>query len=173
MGLDISAYKGLVLANEGEGFDETGEDIEDGFACFYVNEDFPGREGTIKNRRAYKYDDCFGFRAGSYGGYNHWREELARIAGWPLRTYTRQYAGETESYAASAWVASEGPFWELINFSDCEGVIGAEASKKLAADFAEYQSKADKHTDEYWKERYAKWRKAFEMASENGCVSFH
>lgn len=172
MGLDITAYKGLVLANGNDGFDEVGE-LKDGFESFYVNEDFPGRADDIKSRHAYTATDSFGFRAGSYGGYNLWREQLAQLAGWVPIQHTPRWGEPYESYAAAAWAASEGPFWELINFSDCEGTIGSAVSKKLAEDFAKYQSKADKHYDDWFKQRYNHWRKAFEMASENGCVSFH
>ena len=34
------------------------------------------------------------------------------------------------------------PFVELINFSDCEGVIGPEVAAKLAKDFADYEFSA-------------------------------
>ena len=70
--------------------------------------------------------------------------------------------------------AYEGlPFFELINFSDCEGILGAPVCAKLAADFAKYQERANTSHDEWWREKYAGWRRAFEMAADNGCVEFH
>jgi hypothetical protein len=74
---------------------------------------------------------------------------------------------------AAAWGMSEGPFWELIHFSDCEGTIGPEVSAKLAQDFARYQDQADAHPDERFRDLYATWRTAFEMASQGGAVDFH
>lgn len=32
---------------------------------------------------------------------------------------------------------------------------------------------ADAWGDEYWRERYAYWRQAFEMAADGGAVDFH
>jgi len=39
-------------------------------------------------------------------------------------------------------------------------------------DFEKFQEKADK-IGGYFLEKYNKWRKAFEHASENGAISFH
>jgi len=173
MGLDITWHRGLTKANGNEAFDEHGDLRDDGeWFQLCVNTDFPGRADDIEHRAAYRSEECDDFRAGSYGGYNRWRDELAKLAGWPRITH-EEYGRDQHSYAASAWRATEGPFWELINFSDCEGVIGAAVSAKLARDFADYQRKADQHPRTYFRELYAMWRKAFEKASDRGCVDFH
>lgn len=176
MGLDITAHRKMqkidcVFDADGEPIDLTTREGVEYDSRPYVNPDFPGRQGRIEDRAVYKSDEDFRFRAGSYSGYNCWRDDLAKMAGWPLGSY-EQYGREWSSHAASAWAASEGPFLELIWFSDCEGVIGAEVSAKLAKDFAEYQSKADAHPEEYFRAKYAEWRKAFEMASDDGAVIF-
>ncbi len=121
----------------------------------------------------YETADEIDFRAGSYGGYNEWREQLAELAGYPKRLLFSDHRSPTELHAAGAWEAAHGPFWELINFSDCEGVIGPKTSAKLAQDFAEHQGKADTHPDEWFRELYATWRRAFELASDDGAVAFH
>jgi len=116
------------------------------------------------------------FRAGSYSGYNEWREQLAELAGYPAQpaNFAEATPGRPpKEHSAGAWASTSGPFWELINFSDCEGVIGAKTSAKLAQDFAEYQGKADAHADEWFRELYATWRRAFELASDDGAVAFH
>ena len=115
-----------------------------------------------------------GFRAGSYSGYNHWREKLAEIAGYPSIETDRFGSGLKEMrHDAGAREAGSGPFYELIWFSDCEGIIGPITSAKLARDFADFQAKADAVEDDYWREKYGKWRQAFEMAAEEGAVDFH
>lgn len=173
MGLDITAYRKLTPANGNEAFDETGElKYEDNWTQFYKNPDFPGRADDIQDRHAYKAEDSEGFCAGGYGGYNRWRDQLAELAGYPLTKYM-QYGQEQQSHAAACWKGVEGPFSELINFSDCEGVIGAAVSAKLAKDFADFQEKADAHQDERFRDKYAEWRKAFEMAADAGAVHFH
>lgn len=176
MGLDITAYRqieklgGNLYNRYGEPVDADGTEIEYDLIA-YVNGSFPGRNGSVEDGAVYLSKESTGFRAGGYGGYNAWRDNLARVAGWPLGSY-EQYGRSWESYAASAWEASEGPFWELINFSDCEGVIGPEISKKLAADFAAFDDKAKAEPGPFYA-LYQKWREAFEMASDNGAVRFH
>lgn len=178
MGLDITAYRQLkkidcVFDEDGEPIDPTTrEPLEECYLRAWVNPDFPGRADDIEDKGVYLSEDSFGFRAGSYGGYNHWRRTLAELAGYPAAPFTR--FGTTEMrHDAGAWAADSGPFWELINFSDCEGVIGATASAKLAADFAAHQDKADAHADERFRAKYAEFRQAFEMAADGGAVEFH
>ena len=173
MGLDISYYSKLVAAVGNEGFDEDGKvKYGDGWFTFYKNQHFPGRADDIQDGAAYMDSYAGGFRAGSYGGYNRWREQLAELAGYELTEFD-DYGRVAKCHAAACWHGAEGPFSELINFSDCEGVIGATVSAKLALDFKEFQDKADQHCDDYFKEKYAEWRKAFETAADGGAVRFH
>jgi len=182
VGLDITWYRGLTKAVGAEGFDDEGEvKYEDGWFQVYKNSDFPGRADDLENRKAYRAAESDGFRAGAYSGYSRWRERLATIAAYPVvsvgnitTTDSMNYA-TNHPHAAAAW--EEGmesrPFYELINFSDCEGVIGTAISKKLAQDFAEFQDRANATCDPRFIEKYNDWRRAFEMASDNGCVVFH
>lgn len=153
MGLDITAYESISRAPDG--------DLEDlDLQRLYVNDDFPGRADELKDGVYLGCGRSVGFRAGSYGGYNVWRDNLAILVG--------------HESAKAVWDDPKpGPFAELINFSDAEGTIGAAVSKKLAADFAEWQSKADAHADEWFRDRYRKWREAFELASLGGAVCFY
>lgn len=174
MGLDITYYKNLkeiacVFDADGEPIDtKTGDPLEEYFQP-HVNKDFPTRADGLKDKAVYEGEHVGGFRAGSYGGYNQWREQLAELAGYaPAESGDRGIR-----FDAGAWAAGSGPFFELINFSDCEGVIGATISAKLAKDFAEFQSKADAHEDEWFKKLYAEWRTAFETAQQFGAVDFH
>lgn len=182
MGLDITYYRNVVKADDvivtssgdlvsKETMQELGWENDIDFVA-YVNDDFPGRNGSIEDRAAYRVEGGGGFRAGSYGWYNAWRDELARISGWPLGSY-EQYGHSWDSYAASAGKVTEGPFWELIYFSDCEGIIGPEVSRKLADDFAAYDEKAKASEVPFFYDKYKEWRKAFETAAEGGCVRFH
>lgn len=171
MGLDITAYRKLEAALA-QGFDADGEPLQMGAVRFYRNGDFPGRADDIDESVIYVPSESFEFHAGSYGGYNQWREQLAELAGYPLGEYV-QWGVAAESRCVACWSGAKGPFSELINFADNEGVIGASVSAKLAKDFAEHQAKADAHPDERFRDRYADWRLAFEMAANSGAVSFH
>ncbi len=166
MGLDITAYRRLIPA--------PGADAEkdwERYRQFHDNHDFPGRcEGldvSVPHMLPAMTDaNMLSFRAGSYGGYNAWRDILAKLAGY--------------GSARGAWEASDagrnnGPFWELINFSDCEGTIGPVVAAKLARDFAEWEdrARAANSGDDYWMKLYALWRRAFELAADGGAVDFH
>ena len=177
MGLDITAYRQLekltgVTSVDGVPTGPNGEEFDDYDLHAYTNSDFPGRNGSIEDRAFYKASGSMGFRAGSYSGYNAWRDELAKIAGYPS-VALNEYGVTRYSHAAGAWAESSGPFWEMINFSDCEGTIGPEISRKLAEDFAAFDEKAKASEIGWFYETYQKWREAFEMASDAGAVDFH
>lgn len=170
MGLDITAYSKIKL--ETKGLDEDGELIDwDNHFKACINPDFPGRADDMEDGQAYSYEEDFAFRAGSYGGYNGWREELAKMAGYTAIPYER-YGQSELRHDAAAWEATEGPFWELITFSDCEGMLGATVCKKLLADFDQFASEADKDAS-YFKESYRDWYKAVKLAANGGCIRFH
>ena len=159
MGLDITAYSRLRYLRP-----NNGDDYEDGTLATYMFENaFADRAAPVLPDSIYVVDgESFSFRAGSYSGYNIWRDTLARVM-------LSASAKEVWSNRADL---SGARFTELINFSDCEGVIGSVAAAKLARDFAEWQKVADQVDDAYWCELYAKWRRAFELASNDGCVYF-
>lgn len=139
----------------------------------FVNDDFPGREEGIEHKKIYRYEDCESLISIGYSGYNWWRNELAKLAGYPLTNYRNDLVGLDEKrYDAGAWNAESGPFWELILFSDCEGVIGPIVSMKLLADFAAFKDKAALHPDDRFRKYYDLFHQTFETASDNGAVVF-
>lgn len=165
MGLDITAYRKLTAVRPRPAGDETGYD--EGLIWLPPQHaaQFKGREAGIRLDHWYRDagpDNVFGFRAGSYSGYNRWREWLAALAG--------HGSPETVWRTPNA----PGPFVELINFSDCEGTIGPVVAAKLAKDFAEWGERAKANDAEgYNYIQYCEWRKAFEMAADHGAVAFH
>lgn len=180
MGLDITAYRKIekldcVFDSDGYPIDpKTGEPLDWQtyfFAC--VNPEFPRQADGIKDGNCYKFEEDYKFRAGSFLGYNHWREQLAKLAGYPAVLAPIGNMLLEKRHDEGAEKSGGGPFYELICFSDCEGVIGPKTSAKLAQDFQAFQESADQHEDERFRSRYNDWRKAFEMASESGCVRFY
>lgn len=112
------------------------------------------------------------FRAGSYSGYNWWREHLCKFA---LGCEPGELWEDPEDFEGK-------PFVELINFSDCEGAIGPRTSAKLAADFASHEPRvaswAEAHIEEpdnrgYFIELFGEWKRGFELAAQNGFLIFH
>lgn len=163
MGLDITAYSKLKAVRPRPKYED-----ESGYAESL--ESLPPNHASQADRMEgmepktwYRVEGkTFGFRAGSYSGYNRWREWLAELAG--------------HGSPQNVWNNPKpGPFVELINFSDCEGTIGPVVSAKLAKDFAEWddRAKAADKADGYDYGKYREWRKAFEMAADGGAVTFH
>lgn len=168
MGLDITAYSNLK---------HIGQHKKDTDFCYYENHvqafaysvfaaSFRGIPilGTRDVENTSFIDGgCFevteateshGFRAGSYSGYNRWRRDLAS-----------QFNPDTNP---------DQPFYELIYFADNEGSIGPDAAKDLLADFQKHQNEyAQTVHEKYFREKYADWTRAFELASNGGLVSFH
>ena len=104
------------------------------------------------------------FHAGTYGGYNKWRDELARRAvGLPAATVWED---------PSRFV--EAPFFELINFSDCEGTIWPDAASDLATDFGALRDRiagqplADPQEEAWFIDVYDQFQEAFELAARGG-----
>lgn len=168
MGLDITAYSKLTLAVNPEMKDGELVDYDNHFTVSptiiaWTEQNWPKRtEGVLPG--IYTFADCYGFRAGSCSGYNRWREWLAAFAG--------------HGTPDAVWKAenASGPFVELIDFADNEGVIGPVVAAKLAKDFADHQARAEQFMGgqrDYWLARYADWRKAFELAADGGAVDFH
>lgn len=159
MGLDISYYAKASFVREGDGEDC---DYQTEITA-YPNPDFPAQaDGLVKG--IYKVEGGDSFRAGAYSAYNRFREQLAQMVG-----YSPQQAWDGS--------ISDKPFLELVNFSDCEGMIGPVTSAKLAADFAAHQATAD--VNENWMhvatfaEMYRRFRLAFETAAQGGFVQYH
>lgn len=176
MGLDITAYSKLTpITPELKDGEPTAANYWETMVEVYLNPDFPGRELPLV-AGWYGFSDRVDFRAGSYGGYNRWRDWLAQIAGYPATPFAL-YGSTTQRHDAGAWATDSGPFWELINFSDAEGVIGSAVATKLAKDFAEWDARAkaasESAGDPWLYEAFANWRRAVELAADGGGVRFH
>lgn len=152
MGLNVTAYASILKIEDKEAVN-----VHEYSTYLYPNEDFPKVADTIIEGN-YTFADFFCFNAGSYSGYDYWRSQLKEIS--------KNIKIETEKYTLKYPL-----FVELINFSDCEGVIGAQTSLKLYGDFLMCQNFAST-LDERFYAFYLKWMRAFELASKNGCIKF-
>lgn len=172
MGLDISAFECAELTDPHEREDEDGrycgEDKAYGgqnHVFAYLDDGFEHALGGLIRNRCYAVSgESQSFRAGSYGGYNEWRAALSRAA----------LGVEPETIWQDNFRDWEGkPFAELINFSDCEGVIGPDVCAKLARDFREQREKVRPQLVEWARPLYDTWQSAFELAAGTGLVQFH
>ncbi len=162
MGLDITAYS--QLKDTGRPFDW---DVDEENAYIPHNhQDFATRCVECTPGNAFEYEGELHAYIGAYSYYGAWRDQLAKLAGYP------PVVGRPRPYSEGAWAATEGPFWELINFTDCDGVLGTAVCQKLAEDFADYEESARLLEDEEFLCTYLQFKAAVEWASDGGAVVF-
>lgn len=185
MGLDITAYQHAELNKEltlrynqinnmdtqegGELIDSFMDELCDNYSL-HIRSSYPEHSLPFKDDDCVKTSgECIKFRAGSYSGYNSWRNQLCQMA---HGISDEELWNTPEKYQGK-------PFYELIDFSDCEGYIGHIFCKKLAKDFEEHYEKAKEFFNNpsdltgYNIGKYEQFMKAFQIASENGIVNFH
>ena len=148
MGLHVTAYSELVPGRKDSELNITESMI--------AHSNSFGKRCALSEGR-YDYKAFHDFPAGTYGGYNRFRDQLARAAGY-------------ES-ADSVWENNlKGPLSELINFSDCYGVLDSATSEKLAGDFNVVSTQ--KIEDIRFMRVFNDFHKAFALAADGGCVVF-
>lgn len=174
MGLDIIAIPEIEFI-EYDSKDDLLDRVYDIYGNVYEYEEyqslfahphFPNHwEYDLKENIYVKYDKSqeYSFRAGSYSSYNKWRNDLAKMV--------RYEEYEDGVYDETVFSATCGPFWELINFSDCEGTISPNYAKKIYNDFLIYNDLAQKQGDQFY-DKYTKFKLAFEIAHKKGVVIF-
>ena len=164
MGLDIIAYSRLkkneYLSNKK---DEDKDYIYDDCLLIMsprlaeIEKAFPGRTEPLKyNGDVYDCENYEWINIGSYSTYGWFR--------WALEAFSE----------------NRDCFNELIDFSDCEGIIGSIVSKKLYEDFSSNAEsfeqwvhlKFDAYDSELLLQMYRKFESAFEIAKDGGAVEF-
>ena len=108
------------------------------------------------------------FRAGSYGGFGHFRETLAESMGMRLNDMVG-FGGTIE------WIGDE-PFYYLLDHSDCDGEL--YEVEELYNDFVKHKDKALSHAEEYgytsFEDKYTTWLDVLKEAVEtDGFLIFH
>lgn len=162
MGLDIQAFsRARFVAPKAE--DDYEEHEEEHVYIYSL--DWPDR---LDGREPgwYAVDgEWMHFQAGSYSGYNRWREQLSEAA---LGVLPQAVWKDPDAFAGQ-------PFVELINFADNEGAIGPKTSAKLLADFQRNPDLPSKVQDEpfdWFDRKYREWSEAFALAADDGFVRF-
>lgn len=173
MGLDITSYQHVKKVEEVHAVEDSEgnvcyEDVEFGgmgHVHTFQEPSFQHANGGIEPDNCYTYSGRVKrFRAGSYSGYGRFREELCKAA---LGVSCDELWREPEKY-------KDEPFFEMINFSDCEGVIGFQVCQQLAHDFKVNEAKVVPQLDPDWnQEKYYEWMDAFGLAAQDGMVVFH
>ena len=164
------------------------DDLEDGgFIEVYIGQ-FKEQGGDLINNGIYSYTDESNPCSIGYGGYSHFRECLAEIGGHKKfivekPRYTDSNYENLDYFYRFPHIASlynngkdvcDGPFVEVILFSDCEGVICSSVCSKLYVDFKEHKPKAKEYfaDNERFYNFYIGMMEAFKYGAENGLVQF-
>lgn len=167
MGIDVTWYSHVTPLHGLS--DDAAEEM--GGTRFCANDDFPGREAPLVGGW-HTFQNHGDVLTMGYISYTHWRNWLAKIAGWPSKA--DPFSSNEASHCVDCWDGAQGPFAELINFSDCEGTLGATVCSKLAKDFAEFDAKAAASGTGYYYEIYKRFRHATETAAATrGAIRFH
>lgn len=163
MGLDIMAFERVTLLKKAtikqSDTDRLRDQYEGRADVTYLYRSFEAQADGMVDGFYARTGASFDFRAGSCTSYGEWRKQLAKLVGTTDEAVFKD--------------PKPGPFVELINFSDCEGVIGPTTSAKLAADFREWADRAQALNDAWFFAHYRDFRKAFEIAATGGAVKFH
>ena len=181
MGLDVRALKNVKLVG-----DPRVSEADDLTRVYHGH--FGEQCGELVDGGYYDCGDEQWFCRMSYRRYNYFRNELAKVGGWPeFKIEKPEYSDpdyENKSFyyrhpnVASIWNHDgsdvSGPFVEIICFSDCEGFICADTCKKLHLDFVEHQEKADELLKDNpgCMDMYNGLRDAFEFGSAGGFVQY-
>jgi hypothetical protein len=171
MGLDISVYSNLKFLVSREELEKQGVDDHEmdeyynNHVCIFVNTHFiENADHLVTGFYDGEYE--MSFRAGSYSGYSHFRDLIAELV------YDKSFARVVRDITHKG-----GPFWEFLNFSDCEGCIGPATSAKLYQDFEEHFDKLIYLPEKelrYVSGTYESFMQAFYIAStKNGVVVYH
>lgn len=162
MGLDIIAHEVVKLTAP----HMCGAECDGEHVLAFVYDGMERSLAGLKPGRCYRPSGrTVSFRAGSYLGYDTWRNDLCRAV---LGIDARTVWADPDAYADS-------PFIELIYFADNEGTVGPVACANLADDFAAYEQQALCYLlscSEWHAEQYRLWQEAFELAADGGLVRF-
>jgi hypothetical protein len=103
------------------------------------------------------------FPAGSYSGYNEWRDNLSLLV---HQVPAREIWKNIDKYKNLDFV-------ELINFSDCQGELNHETCTKLYRDFTKWMPKIEHLADADFIRLFKHWHDGFCQATFNaGKVEF-
>ena len=174
MGLDIMYVSKVKTADELLGL---GEELYEEFT-FGVADEFKERchsfplnkgTGTVYITPGSERDS---FRAGSYSGYNQFRNLLCLAV---------HGISADEFWNSKNW--DEEEFGALIDFSDCEGTICYSVAAELYRSFKDNRKRFKEYIESpeadlsredqiYFMEKYDEWRLATDIASDEGLLIF-
>lgn len=128
---------------------------------------WPGWAAPLQYWKVYKYKFYKIHEIGSYNDYTvHFRRPMLGLIGLPM----------PEDVCYPEHIEPGVPFYELLCFSDCDGVIGAKVARKLLQNFIHWhqqaQAYAQTHGYDFMLEVYEKIYALMRLAAKNGALKF-
>lgn len=178
MGLDFTACRklrrALGVTRNGDGEWIRGDTYAEDVISLHLNDPvFAARASDLDLAAPYTGEVLGNEPRWGYGSYNCLRDMLAEFAGYPAVEHTTRLGLAGVRHDAGAWAATAGPFWELINFTDCDGTLGPAVCSKLRDDFRAHKARAETHPDERFRRFYNEMAAMFEWAGDgDGAIVF-
>lgn len=169
MGVSISVYDDVKIIDE----QNENEDMDYSFQV-YVSLDEEDQKFKVKNLEYGRYYEGVGVDGidYSYSTHNRFREYLMKLIG---REDLLDDDGKIKWEILSD--NSDIPFYNLINFSDCEGCFDWEISQKLYKDFETFNEKNKEMSYflfGYYQQYYHRWLDITKEGSKvNSVVNFN
>lgn len=186
MGLDIGIYTNKIQLKNTNNIDiEEGDYIDPSY-----NGNFVLQTGTLNINKLYSGKNEYSFRAGSYKGYGEFRRSLyyllydndTKIEDYWDKYYKLSFINISRLFKLKRidnekikYPIENLPFFEILYFSDCEGIIDSIVCNKLHKDFSNYREDYHKKytKQEYWINTYDSFMDAFELSGKNnGIIKF-
>lgn len=146
MGLCLTVYTEVELVKDSEDVECPWEWIDEQdnssrLTYLHANPHFPKH---FNSSGVYSFKESKTILSRSYSGWSNLRDILAKACDYPPITLVECVArgwdyeeAKIRPYQSKVFYELEGLLHELINFSDCEGTIGAELCKKIHRDLCD------------------------------------
>lgn len=157
MGLDVRVYNNIKITEKEEYAD---------FTAFVSSEYWKYKIKNLKEGKAYKGDSCFRGVSCACSSHNRFRETLIKLIG-------RDDLLDVDGKIKWNELPDDMPFYDFIDFSDCEGCLDWEISAKIYTDFEKYFDKAKLELNEYNISIYETWLETFNYGRSNSVVVFY
>lgn len=162
MSLIITGYSNIAPSTQGPEFDDNwDEHYGEGYFQARIPLYYAGHADGLVDQKVYKAESFKMTYAASGLHYRDWR--------WKLSCLVCDENGIVNFNKKTS-------LEKLINFSDCEGIIGSATCAEILAGLNEYHKAFNKmyssKKEKHFRQAYASIKKAFELGANNGCVIF-
>lgn len=155
MGLDVIVYGNVRLADD-EKYAK--------FIPYVASERWKYKIQNLQEWHLYTGDVIYKGVSYTYSTHDKFRQELIKLIDrLDLLDGNEIKFGE---------IPYDIPFYDFIDFSDCEGCFDWECANIIYLDFERFKEKAKSFLNEYYYSIYETWLETFKAAKNHGVVVF-